>query len=558
MAISFSTLSLLTVLPAFSNTAFATPLDPRAGAPVLSITNSQWTALNKSVGGRLQVAYPFAKPCYSYFNGNPIMPDVAACSAVQNGYVDEQSIANNFGGYINTNWATCQRHAQTCSLDFTASQNPTYYAPPVNCYQGSVPTYYISVQKTSDIQSALKFSNTTGVPLVIKNSGHDYKCRSAAPNSLALWMHNVQPPIKLKKGFTPDGCLDPAGDAVTFGAGQGFAGVYEFAEANNITVVGGSSRTIRTVLPNGTYVTANRCHNQELFFALRGGGGSTFGVNWEMTTRAHPQLTLQVLYIRFEATNTSSITQFTRILTQNGDRWASEGWGGYVAPGALSTQISGLILLTPSLSYADAVTPMSTNNLHRLPRQPEKVGLGIALGSRLIPRSLLQTEDGQEALVEAIGKASEMVIPSSSTSNLLADPKALTYGSPFQILVTAPSSYASRNDSAVTPAWYSAAWHIALGQGFANSASAAEIQTAFQTAHDAAQVLRDVAPGSGAYINEADVFEPEPEETYWGLETYQRLLALMKKIDPGNLFTCWGCIGWDSTDARYGCYPSLD
>lgn len=167
--------------------------------------------------------------------------------------------------------------------------------------------------------AALKFSNSTGVPLVIKNSGHDYKGRSAAPNTLALWTHNIQPAIKLKRGFVPDGCSAPAGDTVTFGAGQGFAGVYEFAEANNITVVGGSSRTvgpaggwisggghgalsntlglgvdnvmqIRTVLPNGTYVTANRCQNQELFFALRGGGGSTFGVNMEMTTRAHPQV----------------------------------------------------------------------------------------------------------------------------------------------------------------------------------------------------------------------------------------------------------------------------
>jgi FAD/FMN-containing dehydrogenase len=51
---------------------------------------------------------------------------------------------------------------------------------------------------------------------------------------------------------------------------------------------------IRTVLPNGTYVTANACQNQDLWFALRGGGGSTFGVNVEMTTRAHPQVTLQV------------------------------------------------------------------------------------------------------------------------------------------------------------------------------------------------------------------------------------------------------------------------
>lgn len=164
----------------------------------------------------------------------------------------------------------------------------------------------------------MKFADSTGVPLVIKNSGHDFKGRSSGPNALGLWTHNVQPAIRLTRGFTPEGCSSPAGDAVTLGAGQGWGGVYEFAEANNVTVVGGSSRTvgpvggwisggghgalsntlglgvdnvmeIKTVLPNGTYVTANRCQNQEIFFALRGGGGSTFGVNMEMTTKAHPR-----------------------------------------------------------------------------------------------------------------------------------------------------------------------------------------------------------------------------------------------------------------------------
>lgn len=293
-------------------------------------------------------------------------------------------------------------------------------------------------------------------------------------------------------------------------------------------------------------------------------------------------MTLQVLYIRFAATNTSSINQFVRIITQNGDRWATEGWGGYISPGALSAQVSGLILMTPSLSYDEAVRSMqpltsyvasmgnavldnevaTSTSFYQAyqkyisPNQ-EKVGLGIALGSRLIPRSLLQTARGQNAVADAIEKASAMVIPTSSMTNLLADPKSLTYGAPFQILVTAPSSYKSLNDSAVTPTWYSSAWHIALGQGLANDASASEISDAFQNAHDAAQILRDVAPNSGAYINEADVFEPQPEQTYWGSDNYARLLALKKKLDPTNLLTCWGCIGWDKTDPRYGCYPSL-
>ena len=122
------------------------------------------------------------------------------------------------------------------------------------------------------------------------------------------------------------------------GAGQDFDGLYSFCEANNCTVVGGSARTvgpaggwiaggghsalsntlgmgvdnvlqIKAVLPNGTYVTANRCQNQDIFFALRGGGGSTFGVNMEMTTMAHPQVTLQVAYIRFLSANLASVKQ---------------------------------------------------------------------------------------------------------------------------------------------------------------------------------------------------------------------------------------------------------
>lgn len=45
-----------------------------------------------------------------------------------------------------------------------------------------------------------------------------------------------------------------------------------------------------------TYVTANRCQNEDLFFALRGGGGATFGIIMEMTTLAHPVQSLGVCF----------------------------------------------------------------------------------------------------------------------------------------------------------------------------------------------------------------------------------------------------------------------
>lgn len=50
----------------------------------------------------------------------------------------------------------------------------------------------IDVRLTEDIQAALSFAQTYNVPLVIKNTGHDYKGRSSAPSSLALWLHNLK------------------------------------------------------------------------------------------------------------------------------------------------------------------------------------------------------------------------------------------------------------------------------------------------------------------------------------------------------------------------------
>lgn len=461
----------------------------------------------------------------------------------------------------------------------------------------------------SDVQAALSFAQNHSLPLVIKNSGHDYKGRSSAPDALALWTHNYQPALKLTKGFTPDGCSEPVADGVTMGAGQGFAGLYSFCEDNDCTVVGGSSRTvgaaggwlaggghgalsntlgmgvdnvlqIRAVLPNGEYVTANRCQNQDIFFALRGGGGSTFGVNMEVTTTAHPKTTLQVAYIRFLSADVNSVNKFISLTVANANKWATEGWGGYIAPGAMGAIASGMILMTPKLNHSQAVESMKpitdyaaslgnvvlnnevdtvpsfsqAYNTYILPNE-EAVGIGIALGSRLIPKDVFT--NNQAGLTSALQQvASEVTAVTGTQAN--PDLRSLTYGAPLQFLVTAPSSY-SDNDTvaaSITPAWRTATWHVVTGQAFANNANAATINHAFQTAHNVAKTLEGVAPNSGAYQNEADTFQDNPTTTFWGDDNYNRLVGIKNQVDPNNVLTCWECIGWNSADPRYGCYPA--
>jgi hypothetical protein len=142
------------------------------------------------------------------------------------------------------------------------------------------------------------------------------------------------------------------------------------------------------------------------------------------------------------------------------------------------------------------------------------------------------------------------------------DPLSLTYGAPIEILAVTPYSYTpfpgeTFSDSALSPAWRNSTWHIVVGQGFANDADTATIQKAFTTANEAGNILRSLAPDSGAYQNEADVFEPDASDSFWGQANYQRLLRIKKSLDPSNVLTCWGCIGFQQTDPRYSCYPQV-
>ncbi len=50
---------------------------------------------------------------------------------------------------------------------------------------------------------------------------------------------------------------------------------------------------MKIVTPDGVYRTANECQNTDLFFALRGGGGSAFGVVIESTHRVEPLFPIQ-------------------------------------------------------------------------------------------------------------------------------------------------------------------------------------------------------------------------------------------------------------------------
>jgi hypothetical protein len=57
--------------------------------PILTIPPARWTALNASVGGRLFPGVPFAKPCFSRYEGWESGVEIEGCEDVRRGYGNE-------------------------------------------------------------------------------------------------------------------------------------------------------------------------------------------------------------------------------------------------------------------------------------------------------------------------------------------------------------------------------------------------------------------------------------------------------------------------------------
>ncbi|MHB1928646.1 MAG: BBE domain-containing protein, partial [Acidimicrobiales bacterium] len=60
----------------------------------------------------------------------------------------------------------------------------------------------------------------------------------------------------------------------------------------------------------------------------------------------------------------------------------------------------------------------------------------------------------------------------------------------------------------------------------------------------AMSIVRNATPGSGAYLNEADYFEPDWQRSFWG-PNYRRLLSIKHKYDPTSLFQVHHGVGSD-------------
>ncbi|HUP20681.1 MAG TPA: FAD-binding oxidoreductase, partial [Gemmatimonadota bacterium] len=185
----------------------------------------------------------------------------------------------------------------------------------LDAWSSSPSAWAVAVEETADVVAAVNFAREHTVRLAIKGGGHSYQGTSNAPDSLLVWTRRMNA-IELHDAFVPEGCagrVEPQ-PAVTVGAGALWGHVYQAVTVEGGRYVqGGGCSTVgvagliqsggfgsfskrfglaaaglleaEVVTADGAVRIVNECTEPDLFWALKGGGGGTFGIVTRVTLR---------------------------------------------------------------------------------------------------------------------------------------------------------------------------------------------------------------------------------------------------------------------------------
>lgn len=470
-----------------------------------------------------------------------------------------------------------------------------------DAWDSAVSPYAVAAESAADVAAAVRFAREHGVRLVVKGTGHDYLGRSNAPNSLLIWTHNMRD-VTVHDDFRITGGDGQGVPAISVGAGTRWLEAYVAATQHGRYVQGGGCTSVgaaggfiqgsgfgsfskrfgtgaagvleyEVVTADGTIVIANDAQNQDLFWALRGGGGGTFGVVTRATLLSHPIPQLAGLAggsIKAHSDNAfrALIGEVVRFYPANLN---NPHWGEQITVNSDNSLSLGMTFL--DLTEADAHRtwqPLLDWVAHRPDDYTADVSFREIPFDRLWDSAWWEANNpdfiapdprpGQPASqywwATNQGEVSQFIrtyqsrwLPIGTFNDNLAD---VFFAASRQYHFTLhfnkglsgadPHTVARTRDTALNPVALDAAAllisasterHVYPGvpghePNLADATGAAKVAGVMK-------LIRGATPGSGSYVNEADYFEPDWQTSFWGTN-YPRLLGIKRKYDPDNLF----------------------
>ena len=181
---------------------------------------------------------------------------------------------------------------------------------------------------------------------------------------------------------------------------------------------------ITIVTADGSHVVANQYRNKDLFWALRGGGGGTWGVVTSVTYKTHPSTPFSAAILSANSTNANSTQSLLTEIIRLTPSLVDQGYGGYssgntdrfqflvISPNVTAEQTQATFL--PLFEFAASQPGLSVEN-HTVLYQDfwafygplyttrdGQVGIPNELSSWLLPKDVIQTDEPGELAAELL------------------------------------------------------------------------------------------------------------------------------------------------------------
>lgn len=430
--------------------------------------------------------------------------------------------------------------------------------------------YAVNASKPDHISKTIQFATENNIRFVVRNTGHDYNGKSTGAGALGIWTHYI-------KDIETTNWEDPwyNGKAIKLGAGVSGFEAYTAADAQGLEVVGGECPSVgiaggytqggghsslasahglaadqvlqwEVVDGKGNFITATRDNKYaDLFWALSGGGGGTYGVVWSMTVKAHPGTPVSGLNLTFTNEGISQDTLYRAVSLYHSTL------PSLVDAGAMS------VWMFTNTSFT--ISPLTGPNIPvaRLQELLEpftdglaKLGITYIIHAEQFPNFLSQYNTMQGAIEVSTAQYGGWLIPRSVVTEnneaLTEGYRKITSSGATFIGVGLNVSRAVTGDvhNAVLPVWRDTLIDTTITTPWEWDADTAMLAQQRKMTDEYIPTLQALAPKSGAYMNEADFRQPNWQEAFYGAN-YGALRAVKAKYDPNNVFYAWQAVGSD-------------
>lgn len=311
----------------------------------------------------------------------------------------------------------------------------------------------------------------------------------------------------------------------------------------------GADQTLEweVVTANGTVVTATPNKNTDLYWALSGGGGGSYGVVLSLTSRAYPNRRMGGATIQFAAESNDDDKLWDAVaffqetsLPTIVDRGAHVQWA-IAGPAFVLSECT-----IPGATEDDMREAFSSFTQH-LDSLGFQYQLNVTSYSTFKEHADVYLSPLNEAPASQI-QGGVMISRSTVSSNNTGLTSTLRhiattypqfYIASYGLDVSKQASY----PNAVNPAWRDTLIYYVVFQfwNFTVPYSAMAEQERILT-EDLMPPLQDMA--SGAYLSEADFHNPRWREEFYG-GNWERLNSIKKAWDPTSLFYATTAVGSD-------------